>query len=183
MIAATYSPEDDKLRLYSTSRLGAETYARVKAAGLKWAPKQDLFVAPWTPEREDLLLDLCGEIGDEDTFLVARAEDRADRFEGYRENRAADAERAYQAVAAITDDIALGQPIIIGHHSEKPARRRAVLDNWGKGDNFTRTIPFDQLKVIMTAEEVQAARDAGRLVETEDKTGFYLTGEAPRATP
>ena len=30
---ATYSPEDNKLRLYSTTRLDSETYARVKAAG------------------------------------------------------------------------------------------------------------------------------------------------------
>ena len=72
MMTATYCPEDNKLRLYSDARLGAETYARVKAAGFKWAPKQELFVAPmWTPDREDLLLELCGEIGDEDTFSAA----------------------------------------------------------------------------------------------------------------
>ena len=60
----------------------AEVYDRVKAAGFKWAPKQELFVAPmWTPEREDLPIELCGEIGDEDTSLVDRAEERADRFE------------------------------------------------------------------------------------------------------
>ena len=67
MMTATYSPEDNKLRLYSTSRLDPETYQRVRAAGFIWAPKQDLFVAPmWTPDREDVLLELCGEIGDEE---------------------------------------------------------------------------------------------------------------------
>ena len=34
-IAATYSPEDNKLRLYASQRLDAETYARVKEAGFK----------------------------------------------------------------------------------------------------------------------------------------------------
>ena len=43
---ATYSPEDNKLRLYPSGRLPGDTYARVKAAGFKWAPKQQLFVAP-----------------------------------------------------------------------------------------------------------------------------------------
>jgi hypothetical protein len=43
--AATYSPEDNKLRLYSTTRLDSETYARVKDAGFIWAPKQDLYSA------------------------------------------------------------------------------------------------------------------------------------------
>ena len=70
-MSATYSPEDNKLRLYSLHRLDAETYARVSGAGFKFAPKQDLFVAPmWTPGREDLLIELCGEIGDEDSCAV-----------------------------------------------------------------------------------------------------------------
>ena len=126
MMTATYSPEDNKLRLYSSSRLDAETYARVKAAGFSWAPKQELFVAPmWTPARADLLEELCGEIGDEDTSLVDRAEQRADRFDDYSDKRTADAHSAHRAVAAIADNIPLGQPILVGHHSERHARREA----------------------------------------------------------
>ena len=35
----------------------------MKAAGFVWAPKQELFVAPkWTPAREDLAMELAGEI-------------------------------------------------------------------------------------------------------------------------
>ena len=125
-LSATYSPEDNKLRLSASQRLEADLYARVKAAGFIWAPKQQIFVAPaWTPEREDLLLELCGEIGDEDTSLVERAEQRAERFEDYSENRATDAERARNAVSAITDGIPLGQPILVGHHSERHARKDA----------------------------------------------------------
>ena len=52
-----------------------------------------------------------------------------------------------------------------------------VLDNWGNGGgNFTRTIPFDKCFHLMTAAEVQAARDCGNLVEMGDKTGFALRG-------
>lgn len=126
MMTATYSPEDNKLRLSSVGRLDPETYARVRAAGFIWAPKQEIFVAPmWTPERADLLLEFCEEIDDEDTSLVDRAEERAERFEGYEENRAADAEQAHQAVARIADNIPLGQPILVGHHSERHARKDA----------------------------------------------------------
>jgi phospholipid N-methyltransferase len=123
---ATYSPEDNKLRLYAATRLDSETYLRVKAAGYSWAPKQELFVAPmWTPEREDLALELAGEIGDEDTTLCDRAEDRAERFADYSDKRAADADRAQRGVAAIADNIPLGQPILVGHHSERHARKDA----------------------------------------------------------
>lgn len=120
----TYSPDDNKLRLRASARLDPETYARVKAHGFIWAPKQDLFVAPaWTPDREDFLTELAGEIGDEDTSLIDRAEQRADRFEGYEENRTRDAQSAHAAVQSITDGIPLGQPILVGHHSERHARK------------------------------------------------------------
>jgi len=123
---ATYSPEDNKLRLYPFARLSRPDYERVKAAGFSWAPKQELFVAPmWTPSRAALLVALCGEIGDEDRSLLERAEDRADRFEGYSERRGQEAEAARRQVEAITEHIPLGQPILVGHHSERRARKDA----------------------------------------------------------
>lgn len=121
---ATYSPEDNKLRLYPAHRLSADEYARVKAAGFAWAPKQEIFVAPmWTPEREDIAREFAGEIGDEDSSLMDRAEDRADRFEGYQERRTEDAERAREAVSEIAGRFEFGQPILIGHHSQRQAER------------------------------------------------------------
>lgn len=123
---ATYSPDDNKLRLYSIGRLDPETYARVRAAGFIWAPKQGLFVAPmWTPSRADLLVELAGEIGDEDTSLVERAEERADRFTDYHAARLDDAHSARTAVERITSGIPMGQPILVGHHSERHARKDA----------------------------------------------------------
>ncbi len=126
MMTATYSPEDNKLRLYPTSRLPKDLYDRVKAAGFSWAPKQELFVAPaWSPAREDLLIELCGDVGDEDTSLTDRAEQRAERFEDYSEKREDEAHRAHAAVESICDGIPLGQPILVGHHSERHARKHA----------------------------------------------------------
>src|SRR6478672_7920793 len=126
MKTATYSPDDNKLRLYPDGRLPRDLYDRVRAAGFVWAAKQELFVAPaWTPDRADLLIELCGEIGDEDTSLAERAEERAERFEEYRDARAQGAEHAHAAVAQIANAIPLGQPILVGHHSAKRARKDA----------------------------------------------------------
>jgi predicted RNA methylase len=123
---ATYSPDDNKLRIYPAYRLDRNDYARLKRAGYKWAPKQELFVAPmWTPQREDIAIEFCGEIGDEDTSLVDRAEERAERFEVYSEKRLNDAHAAKKAVSEIADNIPLSQPILVGHHSEKRARKDA----------------------------------------------------------
>lgn len=146
--SATYSPEDNKLRIYPACRLDPDTYARTRAAGFAWAPKQEVFVAPmWTPEREDFALSLCGEIDDEDTTLIDRAEDRAERFEGYSESRTAESQQALATVAAIADHIPFGQPILVGHHSEGRARRDAerirkgterAVNAWKTAEYWTR---------------------------------------------
>lgn len=123
---ATYSPDDNKLRLYAFARLDADVYARLKTAGFKWAPRQELFVAPmWTPQRADLLAELCGEVGDEDTSLVERAQERAERFADYSEKRAKDAETARAGVEQVAKRFEFGQPILVGHHSERKARKDA----------------------------------------------------------
>lgn len=122
--SATYSPEDNKLRLTAPGRLDAALYARVKDAGFSWAPKQGVFVAArWTPGREDLLVELCGEVGDEDSTMQERAEVRAERFAGYQVRRSADAAAAHSAVSQIAGRFEFGQPILIGHHSERRARK------------------------------------------------------------
>jgi phospholipid N-methyltransferase len=124
---ATYSPEDNKIRIYPEARLAPELYARVKAAGFGWAPKQKTFVAPmWTPSRADLAAELCGELGDEDTTLAERAEERADRFAEYSDKRADDATRARDHVAEMSGGIPFGQPVLIGHHSQRRAERDAA---------------------------------------------------------
>jgi phospholipid N-methyltransferase len=123
---ATYSPEDNKIRLYPARRLDPEAYARIKAAGFSWAPKQGVFVAPmWTPARADIAQALAGDIEDEDSTLTDRADARADRFEDYSDKRAGEAEQARAAVSAIAEHIPFGQPILVGHHSEKRARKDA----------------------------------------------------------
>ncbi len=161
---ATYSPDDNKLRLYAATRLPADLYARVKDAGFKWAPKQELFVAPmWTPERDDLLIELCGEIGDEDKSLTERAEERAERFEDYQGKRAGDAERAHAAVAAIADNIPFGQPILVGHHSERHARRDAkrIEDGMRKAVRMWDTARYWQ-------QRAQGAIRAAKYKERDD---------------
>jgi predicted RNA methylase len=125
-LTATYSPDDNKLRLSSAIRLDRDVYDRVKAAGFAWAPKQDQFIASmWTPARADLCIELAGEIGDEDSSLIDRAEDRADRFDDYRDKRTDEAERATAQARRVADGIPFGQPILVGHHSERHARKDA----------------------------------------------------------
>jgi hypothetical protein len=121
---ATYSAEDNKLRLYPSSRLDSEMYKRVSGLGFKWAPKQELFVAPaWNPEREDLCIELAGEIDAEETTLAERAVMKAERLDNISEKRAREASAYHAAAHRISERFAAGQPILVGHHSERKARK------------------------------------------------------------
>lgn len=123
-MSATYSAEDNKLRLYAAHRLDGETYERVKSAGFKWAPKQDLFVAPkWTPAREDLCVELAGDIEPEGTTLAERAEFKAARLDTIAENKARKANAFQRAADELSRSFEGGQPILVGHHSERKARK------------------------------------------------------------
>jgi len=111
---ATYSPEDNKLRFYPDFRLDKEDYDRIKKAGFRWAPKQELFVKPkWGPIAEDLMLEWCGSIEDEDKSPEDRAADRAERFAMYRNKRRTEAEEH-------ADNYDNG-PAVHGYQSQKKA--------------------------------------------------------------
>ncbi|HVZ88064.1 MAG TPA: DUF3560 domain-containing protein [Polyangia bacterium] len=157
MITATYDPADNKIRIRASERLVREVYDRLRAAGFAWAPKQDLFVAPkWTPEREDLAIELAGDLDDEDTSLVDRAEDRAERFETYSEKRGAEAEGARAAVDAIAQRFEGGQPILVGHHSERRARKdKERIENGAR-----KAIKLWQTSKYWTARAAGALRHA-----------------------
>lgn len=123
-ISATYSPEDNKIRLYPSARLDPETFERVKAAGFRWAPKQELFVAPaWSCAREDLAMELAGDIEAEEMTLAERAQAKADRLEGIASRRASEASAFARRADELSQSFYMGQPILVGHHSERRARK------------------------------------------------------------
>ena len=89
---ATYCPEDNKLRFYPDWDDPEFSKEQLKAAGFRWASKQECYVAPrWTPTAEDAALDYVADIEDETYGPAERAADRAERFTGYRDNRRRDA--------------------------------------------------------------------------------------------
>lgn len=121
-LTATYSPEDDKLRIYAGVRLDADLWAYMKSHGFKWAPKQELFVVYWSPIREDICVRLAGEIEAEGISLAERAEAKAARLETIAENAERRANDYFERAREYSARFADGQPILVGHHSERSAR-------------------------------------------------------------
>jgi hypothetical protein len=140
---ATYSPEDNKLRLY-IGRVPRPEYEALRAEGWKALHKQREagggdFVATWTPARRDTALDYAAVIEDEDMGPAERAADRAERFAGYREKRTAEA-------TGTADKFDAG-PAAHGFQSQARAERAArrhdrtagrAVDAWDKAEYWQR---------------------------------------------
>lgn len=76
-----------------------------------------------------------------------RAEDRAERREEWADKAAARSEAAHKGVRRIADAIPFGQPILVGHHSERHARKdqdrihsgmRKAIDEEAKAKHHAR---------------------------------------------
>jgi len=124
---ATYSPEDNKLRIYLENfdiRLDPEVYAPMKSARFISAPMQELFVAHWSLEAEDCCMELAGSIEADDRTLVDRAIVKAERLEERAEKRVNEAVGYAAAAGALASRLSSGQPILAGHSSEQKARKQ-----------------------------------------------------------
>ena len=193
MSNVTYSPEDDKLRLY-VGRVPRDEYERLRDAGFVSTPKQSCdFVAVWTPGREDLAreyLDDDQDIGDEDYSPEERAADKAERFTEYRDKRADEAGASADAFDA--------GPAAFGHQNRHRAERQAArhdrkrtfaVSQWSKAEYWHErtasvighalhkssphvrrgrilTLEAEQRKHLKSLEESQARYDAWQKVAT-----------------
>lgn len=141
---ATYSPEDNKLRLY-VGRVPREEFLKLRADGWTSTPKQREnggcdFVATWTPSRRDTALEYSqGVIEDEDQPMAERAADRAERFSNYRDKRTNEATRHADSYDA--------GPSAHGYQSQARAERAAArhdriadrsCDAWSKAEYWQR---------------------------------------------
>ena len=76
----------------------------MKSPGFNYAPVQKLFVASrWTPHREDLCIDLAGEITAEESTLVERAEAKASRLDDLAVKRSNQASAYHAAASRISE--------------------------------------------------------------------------------
>lgn len=121
----TYSPEDNKLRLYADVRIDADDWALMKSNGWKWAPKQELFFAFWSVSNEDFCLALAGDILPEEMTMVERAEAKAKRLLILAEKRADQCIGYQKAANDLKNRLDNNQPILLGHHSQRKAEKTA----------------------------------------------------------
>lgn len=120
MTYATYNITDDKLRLSLGYKPEAEEVEKLKKAGFAYWFGSKLNVAKWSTAAEDYILSLGIEISEDDT--PDDVETRVERFSTYADNASKSAEAASAHAHNILAPIPSGQPIQLGHHSERRHR-------------------------------------------------------------
>lgn len=118
--SATYNICDDKLRASFDERLSPEDYKAIRAAGFSFWHGSKLFVSKWSVTAEDHLIGLGFEIDDDDAPDDVEA--RVSRFSTYAANAENSAESASNYAHSLVEGIPMGQPILVGHHSERGHR-------------------------------------------------------------
>lgn len=120
MTYATYNATDDKIRLSLGNKPSGEQVEAMRKVGFVWWPASRLNVAKWNPAAEDYVLSLGIEIEEDDTS--DDVESRVERFEKYAESAERRAAAASNSAHRTLDQIPGGQPIQLGHHSERGHR-------------------------------------------------------------
>ena len=93
-----------------------------------------------------------------------RRERRADKLEEWADGREAKADAAYTGVKAIADGIPMGQPILVGHHSEKHARRDQARIESG----MARTVEHTRKAEDMRGRAANIRRQADHAIYDDD---------------
>jgi len=82
---------------------------------------------------------------------------RADRLRGWADKRDAKSAAAFDAVHAIADNIPLGQPLLVGHHSYRRARRDQDRIHSGMRSGIDHAAMADSMR--SRAANIDAAAD------------------------
>lgn len=125
---AILSYDDGKIRLVVGALNSRDDYIKLKNLGFRFLRAfedgERAWVAPWSPRRANLVENYFGiEVMIEEVDLLAISEARSEQYAEYASNAEKRREIAIDAANEITNHIPAGQPILVGHHSEKRHRR------------------------------------------------------------
>lgn len=161
----TYSAEDNKLRIRCDEWLDKEDYLVLREFGFVYAPKQDITgVATWTPSRLAFCMLISGnDITPEESTVIERAQAKASRLESLADKRKLETGLFVEAAQRISSMIPMGQPILIGHHSEKKALRdqNKVESNLIKAEQSANAVNYWNYRAMAVERHANRRADFG----------------------
>lgn len=139
MTAIRIEHSGDGTLAHGTSRDDKDATAALKGAGFRWSRNLDAWFLPRTwgePTRMLRVREVASKLGDQVTVEVGdlaksgtadervqaridRGQDRADHLDAKAERLAEESDGLLERSRALTANIPFGQPILVGHHSQR----------------------------------------------------------------
>lgn len=157
--SATYNKATGWMAISFSSIPAPELRQEMKANGFRYNPVRKQWVAKWYPYREELAKKYAGDIEQVDIKpnWAAKAEHAASMAEKHIEKSEDIHDRAHK----LSDAIPFGQPILVGHHSERHHRSDInKIDSWHRKG----------------VEEYEIAQ---KYADRAERYGKKATGESP----
>lgn len=129
------------------SKPDAETISTLKAAGWRWSGYRQAWHKPGRHTKPPTGIEY------QDDGECDFAAQRSERLEERANKRQAESNRRFEGVRRIADNIPFGQPILVGHHSERHARKDAERIHTGMGKAIELGREADQLRYKAGASE------------------------------
>mgnify|MGYP001070576839 CR=1 FL=1 len=131
VVEATYNTDSGWISVKFDGKPSREILNKLKRVGYRWKPKLKIWSASWTVDREDMAKEIAGKVRviEKETDYVKKGKYYRERADKIMEQAREYSDRAEKLESVIP----LGQPILIGHHSEKRHRRDLErIRNWTK---------------------------------------------------
>lgn len=140
---------------------GLETFFR-DIGGKKYRGNWSFFTNPSDAILEELTSHGRQSFSEHVESTLERKEARIERFEGYSENAEARSSAAYNRAHEISSMIPMGQPVLIGHHSEKRHRRalKRIDSGMQKSIEESKKSDYYDSKASSLGYEVTRARES-----------------------
>jgi len=155
----SYNTATGWMRVTFDAKPDRATLDGLKARGFRYQPRSRAWSAKWTPEREDHAKTLVKDW--EEVDIKPDWARKAEHAAELSAKHLKEADRRHDAADRISSVIPLGQPILVGHHSEKRHRRdlERIRKNLGKA--------------------VEEREVAEKYAERAKRYGRKATGESP----
>jgi len=158
---ATYNLATGWMRIVFDEKPSRDTLDLLKGQGFRYRPSSKAWSAKYGYGREELLKELAGEVQEVD--IPVDFEKKAEYYVEKAEKTQSEANEKYDRAKKKMDFIPIGQPILVGHHSERKHR--------------------SDLKKIESGmrKSIELGDKAKKLQETADRYGAKAEGkENPR---
>lgn len=158
-----------------------ETRQKMKSAGFRWSRYQKIWYAKgWNNQAETVAKEIAeygGEIGHVLTIAekvdkqLERAEYRVDRYDERAEKAQIEGTSLLEQAHKMGDIIPFGQPIHVGHHSEKTDRnyRHKVFKKFEKGVETLEKAKYYEHRAKVAAEAEERLFNPGTVLRRIEK--------------